>query len=113
VRFFVVAAVTKEVKVEDYFKLAVERRGGEADKFVTPGRVGAQDRIVFWPADLWPDAKGQVHFVELKRPNGGRIRPAQKRLQERRLRQGFVSIICKTFSDVDNYMAHYAPKVKQ
>jgi hypothetical protein len=99
----------KEIRVEEYLKLQVERRGGEADKYVTPGRVGAQDRIVFWPADLWPDAKAQVHFVELKK-HDGRVRPAQKRLQERRLRQGFVSVICKTFSDVDNYMAHYAPK---
>jgi hypothetical protein len=102
----------KEITVENYFVDRVEERGGEADKFVTPGRVGAQDRIVFWPADLWPDAKAQIHLVELKRPKRYRISGPQQRLQERRLRQGFVAIICKTHSDVDNYMAHYAPKVK-
>lgn len=102
--------MTKEIKVEDYFTLCVERRGGEAYKFVTPGTRGAQDRIVFWPADLWPDRKAQVHFVELKRPNGGRLSTTQKRLQERRRRQGFVSEVCRSFVDVDAYMAQYAPK---
>lgn len=107
--------MTKEVDVENYLKLQVERRGGECLKFVTPGRVGAQDRIVLWPVSFAGDGfptPAQVHFVELKK-HDGRVRPAQKRLQERRLRQGFVAVICKTFSDVDNYMAHYAPKVKQ
>lgn len=105
--------MTKEIKVEEYFTLQVERRGGEALKYATPGTRGAQDRIVFWPAGLFPDGLAVVHFVELKRPDGGRVSTLQKRLRERRQRQGFVSEICKTFEDVDNYMAHHAPKVKQ
>ncbi len=59
----------REEDVESYFCEQVARAGGIADKFVTPGRAGAPDRIVYWP--ILPD-----ELVELK-TIGGRLEKSQ------------------------------------
>lgn len=52
----------RESGIERYFVQQVEKAGGLAYKWVSPGNPGVPDRIVFF--------NGIVHFVELKAPRG-------------------------------------------
>lgn len=70
--------------------------GGEAEKFVSPGRRGVPDRIVSWPF-------GRVDWVELKAPNG-RLKPEQERDHERRRAMGHAVWTCFTKDQVDRYI---------
>lgn len=60
----------REITVEKYLKLQVERMGGKCFKWRCLGYNGAPDRIVLFPY-------GAVFFVELKAPKNGRVRPTQ------------------------------------
>jgi hypothetical protein len=60
----------KEKIVENHFVWAVERAGGKAYKFTSPGRKGVADRIACMP-------DGSTWFVELK-TKGGRLSVLQK-----------------------------------
>ncbi|MBT1162740.1 VRR-NUC domain-containing protein [Bifidobacterium sp. SO1] len=51
------------------------RHGGVAFKWVSPGRIGVPDRLLFLP-------DGRLYLVELKRP-GGRPRPSQTVMHDR------------------------------
>ena len=57
------------------------RRGGWALKWVSPGRVGVPDRLVFMPG-------GRLYLVELKAP-GERPRPSQLAVHGRLAALGF------------------------
>lgn len=61
----------REDDLEDYFCKQVALAGGFAFKLKTPGRDGAPDRFVAWPAI--PD-----ELVELK-TIGGALEPSQKK----------------------------------
>lgn len=61
----------KESKIEKRFRLTVERIGGKAPKWVSPGNRGVPDRIVILPG-------GRVVFVELKAP-GKQLQPLQRK----------------------------------
>lgn len=61
----------REPYIERRFVREVERAGGRALKWVSPGNRGVPDRIVLLP-------HGRVVFVELKRP-GGKLEPLQER----------------------------------
>jgi hypothetical protein len=52
----------REKTIEQYFINQVEKHGGEADKFVSPGKRGMPDRIIF------VDDNGTVAFAEIKKP---------------------------------------------
>lgn len=65
----------REVRVERALREAAKNAGGIAMKFVSPGLVGAPDRIVVLPCGL-------VCFVEVKAP-GERPRPAQRHVLRR------------------------------
>jgi len=60
----------KEKEIEKYFVWTVERMGGRAYKFTSPGRVGVADRIACLP-------DGSTWFVELK-TKGGKLSALQK-----------------------------------
>jgi hypothetical protein len=60
----------KEVDVERHLVRLVEKAGGRAYKFVSPGRAGVADRLVVLPG-------GRVWFVELK-VAGGRMSALQQ-----------------------------------
>ncbi|MCL6479640.1 MAG: VRR-NUC domain-containing protein [Peptococcaceae bacterium] len=65
----------KEVNIEKYLKDQVEKRGGKALKFISPGMRGVPDRIVLLPG-------AQAVFVELKAPDE-KLEPLQiKRVAE-------------------------------
>lgn len=65
----------REREVEEYFRLAIEALGGECWKWVSPGRKGVPDRVVFLPGK-------PTFFVELKRP-GEDLDVTQKRVHRR------------------------------
>lgn len=60
-----------ENRVETKLRQEVERIGGKAYKFESPGNIGVPDRIICIPP-------GRVVFVETKRPKGGRLSKIQK-----------------------------------
>ncbi|ARW39040.1 VRR-NUC domain-containing protein [Bacillus siamensis] len=59
----------KESQLERILKREVERQGGKAMKFISPGLSGVPDRIVLLPG-------GKLVFVEMKAP-GEKPRPLQ------------------------------------
>jgi len=63
--------LTVEKDIETYLKNKVEAAGGMCLKFPTIHTEGIPDRIVLLPI-------GNVAFVELKRPEGGRLSEIQK-----------------------------------
>ena len=65
----------RETAVEKRLKTKVERMGGQAWKWVSPGARGVPDRIIFLPG-------GRTVFIELKAP-GKKPDP----IQEYRIRQ--------------------------
>lgn len=71
----------EENRMENYLINHVEKLGGKAYKWVSPGIIGVPDRIVLLPG-------GKIFFVELKAP-GKKPRKIQEfRLKELR-KQGF------------------------
>jgi hypothetical protein len=65
----------RETAVEKRLKTKIERMGGQAWKWVSPGTRGVPDRIIFLPG-------GRTVFIELKAP-GKKPDP----IQEYRIRQ--------------------------
>ena len=70
-----------EAQLERALVREIERRGGMARKFVSPGWRGAPDRIVLMPG-------GRIWFVELKAP-GEKPRPLQAHRLGQLSRLGF------------------------
>ena len=89
-----------ERDIERYFVWTVERMGGTAYKFKSPGHMGVADRIACLPG-------GSVWFVELKAP-GGRLSPLQKLFAARmkELRQNYTTLWSKT--EIDEWAANLA-----
>ena len=61
---------TSEKDIETYLKRKVERMGGKAYKFSSPGTAGVPDRLVVLPGR-------EMFFVELKAP-GRKPTPLQE-----------------------------------
>lgn len=59
----------REREIEKWLRLQIERLGGRALKFTSPGNDGVPDRIVFLPG-------GRIYLVELKAQKG-RLSPLQ------------------------------------
>lgn len=87
-----------EKEVENYLVWHIERMGGKAYKFASPGQRGVADRIVCLP-------DGTTWFVEMKRPKGGRLSPLQKIFADVMavLKQKYVCLWSK--GDVDAFIA--------
>ena len=64
----------RERDIEKKLTQAVQKAGGLALKFVSPGLAGVPERLVLMP-------KGRVCFVELKAP-GQKMRPLQLKRKE-------------------------------
>ena len=75
----------KENSIENRLILEVERLGGKALKFVSPGVVGVPDRLVLLPG-------GRIMFVELKAP-GKKMSPIQE-VRAKQLRKLGFMVIC-------------------
>ncbi|MFN2746956.1 VRR-NUC domain-containing protein [Bacillus sp. z60-18] len=61
----------KESQIERFLKREVEKYGGKAMKFVSPGLSGVPDRLVLFPG-------GKAVFAEMKAP-GEQLRPLQEK----------------------------------
>lgn len=64
----------RESQVENRLKFEIEKIGGMALKFVSPGMAGVPDRIVLLLG-------GRVVFAEIKAP-GEKLRPLQLKRKE-------------------------------
>ena len=70
-----------ESKIEKKLNEEVQKLGGKAFKFVSPGKSGVPDRIVMLPG-------GIIYFVELKAP-GKKMRALQEYRAKEFRRLGF------------------------
>jgi hypothetical protein len=86
----------RESVVETYFRKRVTAAGAEVRKYVSPGRRGVADRLVFWP-------RARLHLVELKAP-GKTEKPHQVRERKRMTDLGFFCIVLDSKEAVDEYI---------
>lgn len=85
-----------EIKLEQYFRKEVEKRGGLCLKFTSPSRRGVCDRIVI-------TATGAVYFVEMKFGKNG-LSPAQKLFKKELNRRGRIMYVLSTKEEVDYFL---------
>lgn len=71
-----------ERDIERKLRLLVAKHGGHCLKWVCPGWSGVPDRIILLPG-------GRIHFVELKRPKGGKYSAMQDKWRDWLHRLGF------------------------
>lgn len=62
--------MTLEKNIEKELKFCMEKSNGKCLKFISPGNNGVPDRICIFPS-------GELVFVELKKPKGGRLSKIQ------------------------------------
>lgn len=84
----------RESEIERYLRRQVEARGGRCVKFNPENNRGWPDRIVLLPG-------GVLVWVELKRPKGGVIAPAQYVAHEDLRRLGQHVCVVRTQEEVD------------
>ena len=78
------------------FRVVVKKVGG-------PGWRGWPDRMVlFKPLDS--TVHGCTHWVEVKRPKGGKFKPLQLRMHDRLRAMNFVVRVANTRVSVDEYI---------
>lgn len=87
---------TSESSIERKLKREIDRLGGKALKFTSPGMAGVPDRIVLLPG-------GQVFFVELKAP-GQKMRPLQLKRQRELEALGFTVKCLDRIEAVDEFI---------
>ncbi|EHK3568807.1 VRR-NUC domain-containing protein [Escherichia coli] len=78
-------AYQRESTIEKHLVAEVKKAGGQAYKFVSPGRRAVPDRLVLLPG-------GRVVFVECKAPRE-KPRPDQLREHERLRALGFTVVV--------------------
>lgn len=87
---------TRESSVERYLVKRVKELGGEAYKFVSPGRRGVPDRLVILPG-------GRLFFVECKAP-GQKLRATQVREGMRLLQLGRAVYVVDSREEIDRLL---------
>jgi hypothetical protein len=85
----------REKELESYMRREVERLGGRAYKWVSPGNDGVPDRIVVFP--------GKVRFVEMKAP-GGVLRPQQELQIDWLKDKGIDVAVLSSRADIDDWL---------
>ena len=88
--------VTSEKQIERRLVSGVQKLGGKAYKFVSPGNTGVPDRIVVLPGGL-------VAFVELKAQDG-ELTPGQKMQLGRLNRLGALVYVLRSEKCVDWFL---------
>lgn len=86
-----------EKELEQKLVRSAKARGGIAYKFVSPGHNGVPDRIITLPF-------GKVGFIEVKRPNGGKLSPLQKNELERLRNLGFKAYVLNNEGDIEKLL---------
>lgn len=95
-----------EKEIEAKLKGMVENYGGFCLKWVCPGWTGVPDRIVLLPG-------GCIHFVELKRPEGGRLSAMQRWWHNKLRSLGFPCWVIKDERDLGLFKTLALDKVKE
>lgn len=91
----------RESALEIKFRLSVERVGGLAPKWVSPGNRGVPDRIVILP-------EGRTVFVELKAP-GKPLQPLQRRWAKKLQELGHQVYKIDSEGDIERFIREVAP----
>lgn len=86
----------REKSIETYLRDEVEKIGGKAFKFSSPGNNGVPDRIVLLPG-------GIVKFVELKKP-GEDLRPIQRSRKRQFEKLGFEVLVIDSKEKVGDFI---------
>lgn len=86
----------KESSIEKRLKKEIEKIGGKALKFVSPGTTGIPDRIVLLP-------QGKIIFVELKAP-GKKLRVLQEYRAKELRALGFKVKVIDSIEGVINFV---------
>ena len=86
----------REKQIEAKLKREVEKAGGLALKFISPGTAGVPDRLVLLPGK-------EVIFVELKAP-GQKLRPLQRKRKEQLERLGFQVYVIDSYRAVEEFI---------
>ena len=89
--------MSREQTIEGYLRARVRDAGGLCVKLNPAGYVGIPDRLVVLPG-------GVVVFVEVKKPQGGKISKAQFVWRDRLLDLGVEHRFVFTKDDVDELM---------
>ena len=84
-----------EKSIENLFIKEVEKRGGQAFKWVCPGKSGVPDRIAFLPS-------GNLYFCELKSETG-EVSQRQKKVFEKLEKMNRKVYILKGFLGVKKF----------
>jgi len=95
----------RTLRVDYGFGVIVKKVGG-------PGWRGWPDRMVLFQAPDEVTVHGCTHWVELKRPKGGRFEPLQLRRHDRLRDMHFVVRVANTKALVDKYVddiLHFGP----
>lgn len=85
----------REKSIEMYLKSEIEKLGGKAFKFSSPGNNGVPDRIIL--------LAGEVRFVELKKP-GKHLRPIQAYRKRQFEKLGFQVLVIDSKEKVDEFI---------
>lgn len=85
-----------ESKIEKRLKREVEKIGGLALKFTSPGMAGVPDRLVLLPG-------GIIAFVELK-ATGKKLRALQLKRKEQLENLGFKVYVIDSYKKVDDFI---------
>ena len=86
----------REKCIETYLRDEVEKIGGKAFKFSSPGNNGLPDRVVLLPG-------GIVKFVELKKP-GEDLRPIQRYRKRQFEKLGFEVLVIDSKEKVGDFI---------
>jgi hypothetical protein len=96
------ADAATEAPVERYFMDRAKAYGCKQRKITQfYAEDGWPDRIIVWPG-------GATHYVELKRPKGGKLRPRQETIIGELTELGAVVEVLSTRELVDAYFATWA-----
>ncbi|WP_017726753.1 VRR-NUC domain-containing protein [Halalkalibacterium ligniniphilum] len=91
----------QESRLERRLKNEVEKVGGMAVKFTSPGMAGVPDRLVLLPG-------GRAIFVEMKAP-GEPLRPLQAKRKKQLERLGFQSYKLDSVEDILRFIQEVQP----
>jgi hypothetical protein len=91
-----VEILLREQEIENRLRQKVERAGGLALKFISPGAAGMPDRVVLLPGK-------RIFFVELKAP-GADLRPLQLKRKEQLENLGFKVYVINSYNTINNFL---------
>lgn len=90
---------TKEAPIEDYLRDQVQRAGGYCIKLPAELYVGIPDRLVILP--------NYAIFIELKRPEGGRLAKTQSWWRDKLREMGHYAEVLRSKEEIDQLLRDF------